>query len=322
MNVLNLAHGEFYMLELLRLLHKWLLKVNYFLALIMSVVVVAVIGIFFERIFFDQRAEMSSDGHRRDRLMWLLQTAAQLLFGAQPRGMKEVFQGSVSFLNMNISDSRIAAESLVFFWYRSSISSSIKQNKGKPCSRCAGPGSGDVTWDRCRQNCTLGFALGCGLAGAAEPHGSDLLYRADHGTTTLIKSLCIIILAGVGSIPGALEDYFRYYRELRQTFLGYSATTFPFLIILFILVSNVQADGRRHDSAGLERDEFLCCATGGSRIRAVLFRNLYQLGHHLHADSTCSCCQLLVYHDTGQSRSSRGFAAIGVIYRSLIARYG
>jgi len=65
----------------------------------------------------------------------------------------------------------------------------------------------------------------------------DLLYRADHGTTTLIKSLCIIILGEVGSIPGPhLEGYFRYYRELRQTFLGYSATTFPFLIILFILV--------------------------------------------------------------------------------------
>jgi len=39
----------------------------------------------------------------------MLQTGAQVIFGAQPRGMKEVFQGSVSILHANLSDSRIAA---------------------------------------------------------------------------------------------------------------------------------------------------------------------------------------------------------------------
>jgi len=58
------------------------------------------------------------------------------------------------------------------------------------------------------------------------------------GTNVLIKSLCIIILGGMGSIPGAaigglilgiVESY-------GYTFLGYPATTFPFVIMILVLL--------------------------------------------------------------------------------------
>ena len=85
----------------------------------------------------------------------------------------------------------------------------------------------------------LGFGLGCGLAGVGGGIMAPIFFiEPTMGTTTLIKSLCIIILGGVGSVPGAalggmllgiIESY-------GQTFLGYSATTFPFLIILLILI--------------------------------------------------------------------------------------
>ncbi|MBP1695361.1 MAG: inner-rane translocator [Deltaproteobacteria bacterium] len=242
MNVLNLAHGEFYMLGAFTVFYiNGLLKVNYFLALIMSVVVVAVIGIFFERIFFrPARGDVVPTVIVGIGLMWLLQTAAQLLFGAQPRGMKEVFQGSVSFLNMNISDSRIAAGiisillvSVVYlFIYKTKQGKAMQAvAQDREAAMSLGIDVGKIG--------TLGFALGCGLAGAAGGLMAPIFFiEPTMGTTTLIKSLCIIILGGVGSIPGAalggiilgiIESY-------GQTFLGYSATTFPFLIILFILV--------------------------------------------------------------------------------------
>jgi branched-chain amino acid transport system permease protein len=86
---------------------------------------------------------------------------------------------------------------------------------------------------------TIGFGLGCGLAGVAGGIMAPIFFvEPTMGTTTLIKSMSIIILGGVGSIPGAalgglilgiVESY-------GQTFLGYSATTFPFLIILLVLI--------------------------------------------------------------------------------------
>jgi len=242
MNVLNLAHGEFYMLGAFTVFYmNGLLKVNYFLALAMSVVVVAVIGIFFERIFFrPARGEVVPTVIVGIGLMWLLQTAAQLLFGAQPRGMKEVFQGSVSFLNINISDSRIAAGIISILLVAGVYLFIYKTKQGKAMQAVAQDREAAMSLGiDVGKIGTLGFALGCGLAGAAGGLMAPIFFiEPTMGTTTLIKSLCVIILGGVGSIPGAalggiilgmIESY-------GQTFLGYSATTFPFLIILFILV--------------------------------------------------------------------------------------
>jgi branched-chain amino acid transport system permease protein len=66
MNVINLAHGEFYMLG------------AFTVALLVSVVVVAGVGIFFERIFFrPARGQVVPTVIVGIGLMWLLQTAAQ-----------------------------------------------------------------------------------------------------------------------------------------------------------------------------------------------------------------------------------------------------
>lgn len=242
MNVLNLAHGEFYMLGAFTVFYiNGLLKVNYFLALIVSVVVVAVIGIFFERIFFrPARGEVVPTVIVGIGLMWLLQTAAQLIFGAQPRGMKEVFQGTVSLLNINLSDSRIAAGIISMILVAGVYLFIYKTKQGKAMQAVAqdreAAMSLGIDVDKIG---TIGFGLGCGLAGVAGGIMAPIFFiEPTMGTTTLIKSLCIIILGGVGSIPGAalggiilgiIESY-------GQTFLGYSATTFPFLIILFILI--------------------------------------------------------------------------------------
>jgi branched-chain amino acid transport system permease protein len=242
MNVINLAHGEFYMLGAFTVFYmNGLLKINYFVALLMSVVVVAVIGIFFERIFFrPARGQVVPTVIVGIGLMWLLQTAAQLIFGAQPRGMKEVFQGSVSFLNINLSDSRIVAgmisivlvAAVYLFIYKTKQGKAIQAvAQDREAAMSLGIDVGKVG--------TLGFGLGCGLAGAAGGIMAPIFFvEPTMGTTTLIKSMSIIILGGVGSIPGAVLGglILGLVESYGQTFLGYSATTFPFLIILLVLV--------------------------------------------------------------------------------------
>ncbi len=242
MNVINLAHGEFYMLGAFTVFYmNGLLRVNYFLSLLTSVVVVAGIGIFFERIFFrPARGQVVPTVIVGIGLMWLLQTAAQLIFGAQPRGMKEIFQGSVSFLNVNLSDSRIVAAVISIVLVAAVYLFIYKTKQGKAIQAVAQDREAAMSLgiDVGRVG-TIGFGLGCGLAGAAGGIMAPIFFvEPTMGTTTLIKSMSIIILGGVGSIPGAalgglvlgiVESY-------GQTFLGYSATTFPFLIILLILI--------------------------------------------------------------------------------------
>ncbi len=215
MNVVNLAHGEFYMLGAFTVFYmNGLLKVNYFVALLMSVVVVAAIGILFERIFFrPARGQVVPSVIVGIGLMWLLQTAAQLIFGAQPRGMKEVFQGSVSFLNINLSDSRIVAgiismilvAAVYLFIYKTKQGNAIQAvAQDREAAMSLGIDVGKVG--------TIGFGLCCGLAGVAGGIMAPIFF-----------------VEPTMGILGIVESY-------GQTFLGYSATTFPFLIILLVLI--------------------------------------------------------------------------------------
>jgi len=242
MNVLNLAHGEFYMLGAFAVLYiSSLLGVNYFLALIIGIVIVGLIGVFFERLLFSRaKAEMIPTIIIAVALMWILQTSAQIVFGRQPRGMAEVFQGRVTFLDVNISDARIMAgvisivlvAALYFFVYRTKIGRAM-QAVAQDREAAALQGVDIEVLG------VLGFGLGCALAGAAGGIMAPIFFiDATMGAKALSTSLAVIVLGGVGSIPGAaigglilglVESY-------GQTFLGYPATLLPFVIIILVLI--------------------------------------------------------------------------------------
>ncbi len=242
MNILNLAHGEFYMLGAFTVLYvTGLFKINYFLALIASVVVVAAVGIFFEQTLYRRaKGQIIKTVIVGIGLMWMLQSAAQLLFGTQPRGMKEVFQGSVALLNVNLSDSRIAAGAISIILVAGVYVLIYRTKLGKAMQAIAQDREAAMSLGiDVRKVGTIGFGLGCGLAGVAGGVMAPVFFvEPTMGTTTLIKSLSIIILGGVGSIPGAALGglILGIAESYGQTFLGYAATTLPFLIILLVLI--------------------------------------------------------------------------------------
>jgi branched-chain amino acid transport system permease protein len=242
MNVINLAHGEIYMLGAFSVFYLCsLLHINYIIALLISIVAVGLVGVILERFFFRPvRVDIIPTVIIAMGLMWLLQTSAQLVFGRQPRGMAEVFQGTITFLNVNISDSRVIAglisitlvTAVYFFVYKTRQGRAMQaMAQDREAAALQGVDS-DVVG-------ALGFGLGCALAGAAGGIMAPILFiDATMGAPVLVKSLAIIILGGIGSIPGAaigglilgvVESY-------GQTFLGYPSATFPFIIIILLLL--------------------------------------------------------------------------------------
>ncbi len=242
MNILNLAHGEFYMLGAFAVFYiSGILRINYLLALIIGVGIVTFLGIVFERVLFRPlKGETVPIVIVGIGLMWLLQTIAQLVFGTEPRGMKEVFQGNISFLNINLSYSRIAAGiisiilliGISLFIYRTKLGKAIQAiSQDREAAITLGIDVGRIE--------KIGFGIGCGLAGIAGGIMAPIFFiEPTMGTSVLIKSLSIIILGGVGSIPGVFLGglILGFVESYGQTFLGYSATVFPFLIILLVLI--------------------------------------------------------------------------------------
>lgn len=242
MNIFNFAHGEFYMLGAFSILYiAGLAHVNYFLALGLCMLIVGLIGVFFERVFFARaKGQLVPIIIVATGLMWILQTAAQIIFGRQPRGMAEVFQGSVSILHVNISYSRIMAgiisivlvAALYVFVYRTKLGRAM-QAVAQDREAAALQG---INIERVG---TIGFGLGCALAAVAGGIMAPIFFiEATMGLDALSKSMAIIILGGLGSIPGAaigglilglVESY-------GQTFMGYPATVLPFVIIVLVLL--------------------------------------------------------------------------------------
>jgi branched-chain amino acid transport system permease protein len=86
---------------------------------------------------------------------------------------------------------------------------------------------------------TLGFGLGCALAAVAGGIMAPIFFiEATMGLDALGKSMAIIILGGLGSIPGAVIGglILGLVESYGQTFMGYPATVLPFVIIVLVLL--------------------------------------------------------------------------------------
>lgn len=242
MNVLNFAHGEIYMLGAFCVYFLCdILQLNFAVSLILTMVLTGLFGLLLERVLFRPvRGDMLSSVIVAIGLIWLLQTSAQLIFGKQPRAMPEIVSGTVTMLGFNISNARIFAGLisigllilLYLFVYRT------KQGKAMQAVAQDGEAAAlqGIDIDRIGP---LGFVIGCALAGAAGGIMAPILYiDATMGGTVLSKSLSIIILGGVGSIPGAALGglIMGIAESYGQAFLGYVSSTFPFIIIILILL--------------------------------------------------------------------------------------
>jgi branched-chain amino acid transport system permease protein len=242
MNVMNFAHGQFYMFGafcIFYLASEW--GINYFASLLITMVVIAILGVLSERLLFRQAAgDVISSTILAIGLMWVLQSSAQLLFGTSARGMAGTFSGTVTFLSINISISRLMATGfcvvlvilLYFFMYKTRLG---KAMQAVAQDRRAAVLQG-INVNRIN---ALGFAIGCALAGAAGGLMAPILYiDPGMGGDALMKSLSVIVLGGLGSIPGAVLGglILGIAESFGTTFIGYPAATFPFAIILLVLM--------------------------------------------------------------------------------------
>jgi branched-chain amino acid transport system permease protein len=242
MNVLNFAHGEIYMIGgfcvyfLCSVLH-----LNYIVSLILAMIVTGILGLILERILFRPlKGDLLSSVIVAISLIWLFQTSAQLIFGKLPKGMAEVISGIVNVLGFNVSKARIVAALLsivllsitYFFVYKTKQGKAMQAfAQDKEAAALQGISISRIG--------PLGFFIGCALAGAAGGIVVPILgIDATAGGTVLNASLSIIILGGLGSIPGAALGgiILGLIVSYGQTYLGYIASIFPFLIIIIVLL--------------------------------------------------------------------------------------
>src|SRR5262249_51985823 len=243
LEIINFAHGEFYMLGGYVTYYVYaLFGLNYFATLGLAIVTVGFAGVVAERVIFhDLRGRAMNAFIVSLGLLWVMQAGAQLAFGVLDKPVPSAFSGVVRLFGLVMSVERlvvtlaaivlIAALYLFLRWSRPGRA--MRAVAQDPDAAALQGVNIDVV-------SALGFGVGCALAGGAGGLLAPLFAgSAARGARGVVKPFIIIRGGGMGSLRGAvLGGLLRGGVEgLGALFMGSAAVNIlGFLMVIVVLL--------------------------------------------------------------------------------------
>lgn len=210
LEVINFAHGEIYMIgAFMTLYFTTLFGVPFLLAIPISMVVVALLGLMIQRVVFRPiigkpmiNGMLISFG-----LSVFLMNLSILLFKADPRSLESGFAHvNIRFFGLQITLERLLAiivaivlvSLLYLFIQRTKIGTAMRAvAEDREAAQAVGVNIARIY--------LLTFAIGCALAASAGSIAGAIFFVSPiMGWTPAIKSFVVVILGGFGNITGAI----------------------------------------------------------------------------------------------------------------------
>jgi branched-chain amino acid transport system permease protein len=210
LRVINFAHGEFYMLgAFLTFYGMSLMGLPYIPAAILSTLVVAFLGVLVNNLFFwPLRREHEFTILLSSLGMSLLVThAAELAFGHDPKYLSSPFTDVIVELgNVVITQQRVLVFAVSVTVLGATYAAIRYTTFGKMMRATAQNAEGAaLTGINIRFVHTFTFVLACGLAALAGAMVGPLTMIFPHvGGWAVLKGFIVVVLGGLGSVPGAL----------------------------------------------------------------------------------------------------------------------
>lgn len=246
-NIVQMAHGEFYMVGSYCMYYLMVgLGLNFFLALVISTVFVGGLGIVLERAAFrplqddSDRAMIVSIG-----LMLVLQNVMLAIAGGTPKSFDSPFSGVIRVFGATISWERLIVV-LVAVVLLAGLFAFIKMSR-------TGQAMSAISQDRLAAGLqgikihrisAVAMSMGCGLAAVAGALVAPLFtVSPTMGSFALMKGIAVIILGGLGSIPGAVCGGFiigMVDGVVPVLTTGYAASMISFGAVIIILLLRPQ----------------------------------------------------------------------------------
>ncbi len=209
MEVPNFAHGHLYMVgAYVTFFMMTLFKVNYWLSALISAVVLAVLGVILERLVFHPLRNAPSSNRFIAALgaMMFLEAGARVLWGSDFRSIPAVYDKVMIIGGIRVTEQRIIVicsavvlmVALNLFLKKTIIGSSIEaMAQSRDGAFLMGIDVNKVA--------ILTFVVASVLAGAAATlAGPIFLVYPSMGALIIMKAFVIIVIGGMGSIPGAV----------------------------------------------------------------------------------------------------------------------
>jgi branched-chain amino acid transport system permease protein len=206
--ILNLAHGAIYMVGGYVCYLLWVtLGLNPWLALLLTMLITGLIGLFIERVGFRH----CQGSFERVILMCLaiiliLETGVNVTLGATAKGIPPLIPGNIVIWGASVAATRLVALVISALLLAAVFLFIQKGKLGQEMLAISQDEVGAVL-QGINVNRVSGFAcaLGCAIAGLAGGlMGSIMSLNAFMGDTMLVKACALVIIGGIGSIGGIL----------------------------------------------------------------------------------------------------------------------
>lgn len=249
MKLVNFAHGQLLMISAFL---TWTISVasgvNAYVAILISMIFVAILGVAVERLTF--RRVLGTDKLNEIfvslGLIYIFENVAMLLWGANPKQVVSPFNGmSFSLPGISITYDRVIA---VFIVITTLIAFGLLMKKTKIGLAMRATSQRSSTAMLMGINVEkiymITFAIGAALAAVAGGlYGIIFSFDYQVGAMPTIIAFAIIIMGGLGSIKGAIVGGLLYgiAEQLATLFLGGiwgSAIAFALLIVVLVIRPN------------------------------------------------------------------------------------
>ncbi|MCK9274347.1 MAG: branched-chain amino acid ABC transporter permease [Syntrophales bacterium] len=247
LSIINFAHGEFYMLGGFGVW--WFLEahpifagmpalVGYIIAILISMVVVAVIGMIVEKwIFRPVREPHETVMIVSLGVMLFLQAAALVAFGPVDKSVSSPFAGLVQLGTVSFSNERLAAiiGCIIFIAILYVIIDRTRMGKAM---RAVAMDSEAAEVQGIKTGMIFSVAMGvsCAIAAAGGALVGPIYYINPYmAVEPIMKAFAAVILGGLGSLPGAVAGAFII--GLTETFVStYVGAHFALIVVFLIMI--------------------------------------------------------------------------------------
>ncbi|MBU2549350.1 MAG: branched-chain amino acid ABC transporter permease [Proteobacteria bacterium] len=251
LEIINFAHGEFYMLGGFGVW--WFFDqhplpiagspaLQYILAIILTVILVGILGVLVERFIFRKIHENHTNTIIAALgIVFILQASALVTFGSRDKAVASPFSGMISLGGISLSEERIAAIicAVVFIlglyylvqWTRMGKAlRAVAQDH--EAAQVMGVNIGHIF--------SVTMFVSCGLAAAGGALMGPIFYVNPYmGAEPVMKAFVVVILGGMGSLPGAVIGGFiiGMTESFVTTYVGaHLAMIVVFLILIGVLL--------------------------------------------------------------------------------------
>lgn len=243
MHIINFAHGAIYMLGAFAVYYfSTLWGLNFLLGLALGVLLMATLGVVVERVVYRPiKGGLEPTLVALLAVMIFIQSSGWVVFGVLDKNVPSVFRGLVTLGNISISVERLTIIPIVaafvlalyFFIYRTRLGSAMRAiEQDREAAALQGVDVHQVN--------SLVFAVGFALAAIAGGLVAPIfVLNPVMGDFPLLKAFIIIILGGLGSLPGAILGgvILGLIDSVLTTALGFEiAYLTAFLLVILILL--------------------------------------------------------------------------------------